>query len=198
MHSSPHSYIIRRGRTGREWKWSPPTQDRIYLKIVRVFEDTRCAPYSIQQIALMGASEGKQVGEWFGPNTVAQVFKLVRINSKWKERRFSLIRIPTILDYVFRKLAVYDEWNNIVLHVALDNSLVTNEVSKCRGLLLFGKKSGPRKFCDTGSLWLLFGFRTTVQTDVKMWSWYVRWPVQLFTDAKNWITLETSDPHYTT
>lgn len=29
-----------------------------------------------------------------------------------------------------RKLAMYDEWNSIVLHIALDNLLVTNEVSK--------------------------------------------------------------------
>jgi cysteine protease ATG4 len=60
---------------GREWRWTPLTQDKTYLKILRMFEDARCAPYSIHQIALMGASEGKQVGEWFGPNTVAQVLK---------------------------------------------------------------------------------------------------------------------------
>lgn len=40
-----------------------------------MFEDRRTAPYSIHQIALMGASEGKDVGEWFGPNTVAQVLR---------------------------------------------------------------------------------------------------------------------------
>jgi cysteine protease ATG4 len=40
-----------------------------------MFEDRRAATYSIHQIALMGASEGKEVGQWFGPNTVAQVLK---------------------------------------------------------------------------------------------------------------------------
>jgi cysteine protease ATG4 len=40
-----------------------------------MFEDRRAAPYSIHQIALMGASEGKEVGQWFGPNTVTQVLK---------------------------------------------------------------------------------------------------------------------------
>lgn len=42
-----------------------------------MFEDKRSAPYSIHQIALMGVSHGKQVGEWFGPNTIAQVLKWV-------------------------------------------------------------------------------------------------------------------------
>ena len=42
-----------------------------------MFEDKRSAPYSIHQIALMGVSYGKQVGEWFGPNTIAQVLKWV-------------------------------------------------------------------------------------------------------------------------
>jgi cysteine protease ATG4 len=40
-----------------------------------MFEDRRTAAYSIHQIALMGASEGKEVGQWFGPNTVTQVLK---------------------------------------------------------------------------------------------------------------------------
>jgi cysteine protease ATG4 len=40
-----------------------------------MFEDRRLAAYSIHQIALMGASEGKEVGQWFGPNTVTQVLK---------------------------------------------------------------------------------------------------------------------------
>lgn len=40
-----------------------------------MFEDKRSAPYSIHQIALAGVSHGKQVGEWFGPNTIAQVLK---------------------------------------------------------------------------------------------------------------------------
>lgn len=40
-----------------------------------MFEDKKSAPYSIHQIALMGVSYGKQVGEWFGPNTIAQVLK---------------------------------------------------------------------------------------------------------------------------
>lgn len=62
---------------GRDWFWEPDTKDPVYLKILRRFEDKRQAPYSIHQIAQMGASEGKEVGQWFGPNTVAQVLKYV-------------------------------------------------------------------------------------------------------------------------
>ena len=29
-----------------------------------------------------------------------------------------------------RKLAVYDEWSSIVIHVALDNTVIVNEISE--------------------------------------------------------------------
>lgn len=51
----------------------------------------------------MGVSEGKNIGEWFGPNTVAQVLK---------------------------KLSVYDKWSELAIHVALDNTIVMDEVRK--------------------------------------------------------------------
>lgn len=60
---------------GRDWLWDPQSKDQTYLKILKKFQDSRQAPYSIHQIALMGASLGKGVGQWFGPNTVAQVLK---------------------------------------------------------------------------------------------------------------------------
>lgn len=81
---------------GREWKWTQQCRDKAYLRILRMFEDRRTAPYSIHQIALMGASEGKQVGEWFGPNTVAQVLRLVFIQNL---ANFSL---QNLLIYFFR------------------------------------------------------------------------------------------------
>ena len=67
-----------------------------------MFQDLRASPYSIHQIALTGASEGKAVGQWFGPNTVAQVLK---------------------------KLTPYDKWSRIQVHVALDNTIVIDEVT---------------------------------------------------------------------
>lgn len=45
----------------------------------------------------MGVSERKEVGEWFGPNTAAQVLK---------------------------KLAIYDEWSRLAVHVAMDNLVI--------------------------------------------------------------------------
>ncbi|XP_015109306.1 cysteine protease ATG4A isoform X2 [Diachasma alloeum] len=91
---------------GRDWQWTPQTRDSTYLKILNKFEDKRTAPFSIHLIALMGASEGKEVGQWFGPNTIAQVLK---------------------------KLVVYDDWSSITIHVALDNTLIINDVLRqCR------------------------------------------------------------------
>ncbi|CAG9837066.1 unnamed protein product [Diabrotica balteata] len=88
---------------GRDWLWDPQSKDLTYLKILKKFEDRRQAPYSIHQIALMGASLGKQVGEWFGPNTIAQVLK---------------------------KLVKYDEWSRLAIHVALDNTVVISDIKE--------------------------------------------------------------------
>ncbi|XP_037927837.1 cysteine protease ATG4B isoform X2 [Teleopsis dalmanni] len=86
---------------GRDWFWTPETRDSTYLKIVNRFEDSRKSYFSIHQIALMGDSEDKKVGQWFGPNTVAQVIK---------------------------KLVRYDDWCSIVVHVAMDNIIVTDDI----------------------------------------------------------------------
>ncbi|KAJ8964780.1 hypothetical protein NQ317_010015 [Molorchus minor] len=88
---------------GREWLWDPQARDSTYLKILKKFQESRQAPYSIHQIALMGASEGKAVGQWFGPNTVAQVLK---------------------------KLVTYDEWSRLAIHVALDNTIIISDIKK--------------------------------------------------------------------
>ncbi|KAK2154818.1 hypothetical protein LSH36_256g02042 [Paralvinella palmiformis] len=86
---------------GRDWRWHPGKYDPKYFEILRLFLDKKGSPYSIHQIANMGASEGKRIGEWFGPNTIAQVLK---------------------------KLAVYDDWSNIVVHIALDNTIITDDI----------------------------------------------------------------------
>ncbi|XP_038111940.1 cysteine protease ATG4B [Culex quinquefasciatus] len=87
---------------GRDWEWTAETRDETYLRIVNRFEDNKAAPFSLHQIALTGeSSEEKRVGEWFGPNTVAQVLK---------------------------KLVKFDDWCSVVVHVALDSTLATDEV----------------------------------------------------------------------
>ena len=60
---------------GRCWQWTPELKDETYFKILKQFEDHNEAVYSIHQIAQVGEKEEKQIGEWYGPNTVAQVLK---------------------------------------------------------------------------------------------------------------------------
>ncbi|KAL9923539.1 cysteine protease ATG4B isoform X1 [Glossina fuscipes] len=86
---------------GRDWFWSTECRDSTYLKIVNRFEDSRKSYFSIHQIALMGDSEDKKVGQWFGPNTVSQVLK---------------------------KLVRYDDWCSLVIHVAMDNVIVIDDI----------------------------------------------------------------------
>lgn len=52
-------------------------EHEVYIKILKQFQDKKTAQYSIHQIALMGASEDKPVGTWFGPNTIAQTLRWV-------------------------------------------------------------------------------------------------------------------------
>jgi cysteine protease ATG4 len=61
----------------RSFKWDGHgnTGNPFYWKILSYFRDEKLAPYSVQQIAMMGVSEGIQVGKWFGPNTIVQVLK---------------------------------------------------------------------------------------------------------------------------
>ena len=106
-----------RKQVSREWRWPPPpvcneeepvvSQDRplpsSYKQILTLFSDHKLAPYSIHQISQMGESEGKPVGTWFGPNTVAQALK---------------------------KLSVYEKSNGLNIHVAMDNLVIVNEISK--------------------------------------------------------------------
>lgn len=86
---------------GRDWVWEPDTKDSVYLKIVQKFEDRRNAPYSIHQIAVTGQGEGKSIGEWFGPTTIAHVLK---------------------------NLSLYDEWQSLVVYVAMDMMVIIDEV----------------------------------------------------------------------
>ena len=63
---------------GRDFTW--PVQENedvkaVYKNILRMFEDKETSTYSIHQLAQTGVGEGKEIGQWFGPNTVAQVLK---------------------------------------------------------------------------------------------------------------------------
>lgn len=98
--------MIRR-HFSREWSWNAETTDESYLRILRLFEDHKAATYSLHMITQLGVDLGKSIGEWYGPNTVAQVT---------------------------RKLVPYDEWNSFSVHVAMDNMVIIDEIKQsCLG-----------------------------------------------------------------
>jgi len=90
-------------------------QEYHYVDVMSKFLDVKSAQYSIHQIALMGESvDKKPVGTWFGPNLVAQVL---------------------------RKLCKYSANPELVVHVAMDNSLVLQEVRDTCSARATGEKT---------------------------------------------------------
>ncbi|XP_055037157.2 cysteine protease ATG4A isoform X1 [Misgurnus anguillicaudatus] len=88
----------------RDWRWDPEKpQPKEYHRILHCFLDKKDSCYSIHQMAQMGVGEGKSVGEWYGPNTVAQVLK---------------------------KLALFDDWNSLAVYVSMDNTVVIEDIKK--------------------------------------------------------------------
>ncbi|KAK2494797.1 hypothetical protein MC885_012368, partial [Smutsia gigantea] len=82
---------------GRDWRWTQrKRQPDSYFSVLNAFIDRKDSYYSIHQIAQMGVGEGKSIGQWYGPNTVAQVLK---------------------------KLAVFDTWSALAVHIAMDNTV---------------------------------------------------------------------------
>ncbi|KAL2094565.1 hypothetical protein ACEWY4_009284 [Coilia grayii] len=107
---------------GREWRWVPEgEQPAEYHRILHCFLDRKDSCYSIHQMAQMGVGEGKSVGEWYGPNTVAQVLK---------------------------KLALFDEWNSLAVYVSMDNTVVIEDIKK--QCLQADRESRPGRPCTSG------------------------------------------------
>ncbi|OXB67610.1 hypothetical protein ASZ78_016733 [Callipepla squamata] len=93
----------RQHQLNADWQWEKhKEQPEEYHRILRCFLDRKDCCYSIHQMAQMGVGEGKSIGEWFGPNTVAQVLK---------------------------KLALFDEWNSLAVYVSMDNTVVIEDIS---------------------------------------------------------------------
>lgn len=97
---------------GRNYRWhsqKEETQDgnsQKFGKILRLFLDERDHTYSIHQIASMGESLGRAIGEWFGPSTIITVL---------------------------RKLSSYDKWGNVTIYCCMDAVIIANEiVSHCK------------------------------------------------------------------
>ncbi|KAI1235730.1 hypothetical protein IHE44_0001812 [Lamprotornis superbus] len=89
---------------GRDWRWiKGKRQMDNYYNVLNAFIDKKDSYYSIHQIAQMGVGEGKSIGQWYGPNTVAQVL---------------------------RKLATFDTWSSLAVHIAMDNTVVMEEIRR--------------------------------------------------------------------
>lgn len=63
-----------------------------------MFEDHNLATFSLHIISQLGVDEGKPIGEWYGPNTVAQVLRCVAlgrvlIDQVWQRDLFFIIII---------------------------------------------------------------------------------------------------------
>ncbi|XP_072331035.1 cysteine protease ATG4B isoform X2 [Scyliorhinus torazame] len=115
---------------GRDWRWVNGQQQRDeYYNILNAFLDKKDSYYSIHQIAQMGVGEGKSIGQWYGPNTAAQVLK---------------------------KLTFFDNWSSLAVHVAMDNTVIIDDIkmlckseSPCAGAAAaaaFPQTDGPRPF----------------------------------------------------
>ena len=53
-----------------------------YAQIIAMFLDSNASPYSIHKIATAGLMLEKQIGDWFGPNTIAHVLKYFTPNKE--------------------------------------------------------------------------------------------------------------------
>ncbi|KAK2538705.1 Atg4b [Columba livia] len=97
-------FTYRKNFPAIDWRWiKGKRQVDNYFSVLNAFVDRKDSYYSIHQIAQMGVGEGKSIGQWYGPNTVAQVLK---------------------------KLATFDTWSSLAVHIAMDNTVVMEEIRR--------------------------------------------------------------------
>lgn len=97
---------------GRSWRFDPNTQifstteDHIHRKIVRWFGDqlSKASPFSIHKLVELGKRNGKKVGEWYGPGSVAHVLK-----DAVKEAAKDNIDLASLHVYVSQDCTVYNQ-----------------------------------------------------------------------------------------
>lgn len=91
---------------GRDWRWLAngiESNPLVYGKILRLFQDKEECLYSIHNIVRSGQQEGIVIGEWFGPNTIAQALKrmsLAHHKLNQPSNSDTLISIDAALDNV--------------------------------------------------------------------------------------------------
>ncbi|KAL7020612.1 hypothetical protein ACKWTF_011587 [Chironomus riparius] len=97
---------------GRSWRFDPnsqlsqTTEDHIHRKILRWFGDqeSKTSPFSIHKMVELGKKNGKKVGEWYGPGSVAHVLKEA-VKQASKEN----IDLATLHVYVAQDCTIYNQ-----------------------------------------------------------------------------------------
>lgn len=94
-------------RLGKDWLLTANGSGHdVYSKIIANFLDTPKAPFSIHRIAERGEKLDKRIGQWFGPNTIAQVLKGL-VN----EQNNSDLFVHTAMDGVLLKNVIVEEYS---------------------------------------------------------------------------------------
>lgn len=107
---------------GRDWRWSPDgieANPEVYAKILKLFQDKEECPYSIHNIVRTGKLEGKVIGEWFGPNTIAQALK--RMASTLDRAGESSNEVLISIDAALDNVVVIDEIKSRFKHKCINN-----------------------------------------------------------------------------
>lgn len=97
---------------GRSWRFDPnsqiatTTEDHIHRKIIRWFGDqeSKSSPFSIHKMVEFGKRNGKKVGEWYGPGSVAHVLK-----EAVKQAAKDHIDLASLHVYVAQDCTVYNQ-----------------------------------------------------------------------------------------
>lgn len=94
---------------GRDWLWTNDSYNSNpnYQVVLKSFQDKQSHPYSIHNIVRIGQQEGKNVGEWFGPNTIAQALKRQAQNLLFKKSTPNQLQIS--IDTALDNIVVVEE-----------------------------------------------------------------------------------------
>lgn len=102
---------------GRGWRYDPDsqiystTEDHIHRKIIRWFGDnlSRNSPFSIHKMVELGKKNGKKIGEWYGPGSVAHVLKeAVKLAAK-ENPDLSQLHVYVAIDCTIYNQDIFDE-----------------------------------------------------------------------------------------
>ncbi|ORY49948.1 hypothetical protein BCR33DRAFT_676867 [Rhizoclosmatium globosum] len=136
---------------GRDWRLASNTGKAWdeYVKIITWFLDSNSSPYSIHRIALIGQQYDKNIGEWFGPTTIAQVLRVLHENVQTTETKLAVHIVndgTLLLDELYATCTKRDgedgkeRWNSVLILVpvrlGLDslNSVYHENIKKVFGM----------------------------------------------------------------